>query len=73
MLKIFKNNYFLKKLYKKTWQKYYNIFSVSFKQNKKRLLLSLLIPQNKGDRVFIVLKTKMLSEYRGKGIKYFKN
>ena len=28
---------------------------------------------NAGDRLFIVLKTKMLTEYRGKGMKYFKN
>ena len=71
MLKILKKKKKLKKLYKQTWQKYYNIFSISFKQNKKRSLL--LIPENKGDRMFIVPKTKMLNEYRGKGIRYFKN
>ena len=27
----------------------------------------------KGDGMFIVLKTKILREYRGKGIKFFKN
>ena len=42
-------------------------FSISFKQNKKQLLL-LLIPENKGDGVFTVLKTKMLTEYRGENI-----
>ena len=68
MLEIFKNKYFLKKLYKQTWQKSYHIFSISFKQNKRLSLL--LRPQNKGDRVFIVLETKMLTEYRGKGIRY---
>ena len=72
MLKIFKKNIFFKKsCTNKHEKKYCSIFSMSFKQNKKRLLL--LIPQNKGDRVFIVLKTKMLTKYRGKGIRYFKN
>ena len=56
-------------LYKQTWQKYYNIFSISFKQNKKRLLL--LIPENIGDRVFIVPKTKMITEYKRKRYKVF--
>ena len=41
MLKIFKNSF---KKAVQTWQKYY-IFSVSFKQNKKKLLL--LIPEKK--------------------------
>ena len=68
MLKIFKKKKKLKKLYKQTWQKYYNIFSISFKQNKKRSLL--LIPENKGDRTFIVPKTKMLKDISR--IKYFK-
>ena len=67
MLKIFKNSF---KKAVQTWQKYY-IFSVSFKQNKKKLLL--LIPEKKGDRVFIVHNTKLLTEYRGQGKKYFKN
>ena len=40
-------------------------------QNKERLLL--LIPENKGDRVFTVHKTKMLTEYRGKGIRSVEN
>ena len=39
---------------------------------KNKKILFLLIPENKGDGVFIVLKTKMLTEYRGKGISYFK-
>ena len=71
MQKTFKNKYFLfkKKLYKQTWQKYYNIFSVSFKQNKKSLLL--LIPENIGDRLFIVCETKMLPEFKKKSYKVF--
>ena len=70
MQKIFKNKYllFLKMVYRETWQKYY-IFSVSFKQNKKRLLL--LIPENIGDGVFIVRQTKMLTEYKRKRYKVF--
>ena len=53
----------------KQWQqKYYNIFSISFKQNKKRLLL--LIFENTCDRV---CKTEMATEYREKGIRCFKN
>ena len=69
MQKIFKNKYFFLKLYKQTWQKYYNILSTSFKQNKKRLLL--LIPENIGDRLFIVPKTNMLTESKRKRYKVF--
>ena len=66
MQKIFKNKYFLflRKVYREKWQKYC-IFSVSFKQNKKRLLL---IPENIGDGVFIVRQTKMLTEYKKKKV-----
>ena len=63
------NIFFFKKLYKQTLQKYYNIFSMSFKQNQKRFLF--LIPENIGDRVFIVHKTKMLTEYIRKRYKVF--
>ena len=31
------------------------------------------MPEDKGDRLFIVLKIEMLTEQRGKGIRYFKN
>ena len=69
MLKIFKNKHFFKKLYKHDK----NITTSSLYPLSKKRLLLLLIPQNKDDRVFIVLKTKMLSGYGGKGIKYFNN
>ena len=71
MLKIFKNKYvpFLRRK-DKQW-KYYKIFSISFKLNKKSLLL--LIPENTGDRVFSMRKTEMPTEYTEKGIKCFKN
>ena len=47
-------------------------FHLSFKQSKKRLLF--LIPENIGiTYVFIVCKTKMLTEYREKDIRCFKN
>ena len=73
MQKTFKNKYFLfkKKLYKQTWQKYYNIFSVSFKQNKKSLLL--LIPENIGDRLLLCVKLKCYLNLRKKVIRCFKN
>ena len=44
---------------------------MSFKQNNKRLLL--LIPENTGDRVWSVRKTKMTTEYGEKDVRYFKN
>ena len=65
MQKIFKNKYFL--FLRKVYREKYCIFSVSFKQNKKRLLL-LLIPENIGDGVFIVRQTKMLTEYKKKKV-----
>ena len=46
-------------------------FFISFKKNKKRLLL--LIPENTIDRAFSARKSKMPTEYREKGIKRFKN
>ena len=52
-------------------QKHYDIFSISFKQNKKMLLL--LISENTGARALSVRKTKMPAEYRRKGIRCFKN
>ena len=42
------------------------ILNIYFKQNKKRLLL--LIPENTADTVFIVRKTKMLTEYKRKKV-----
>ena len=41
------------------------------KPKKEKLLL--LIPENTGDRVLSVFKTKMPTEYREKGISSFKN
>ena len=41
------------------------------KPKKEKLLL--LIPENIGDRVLSVFKTKMPTEYREKGISSFKN
>ena len=62
--KNFKKKYFLKKLWKQTQKKLE-------KQEKEKLLL--LIPENIGDRVFNVCKTKIPTEYRGKCIRGFKN
>ena len=41
------------------------------KPKKEKLLL--LIPENRGDRVLSVCKTKIPTEYREKGIRCFKN
>ena len=41
------------------------------KPKKEKLLL--LIPENIGDRVLSVCKTKISTEYREKGIRCFKN
>ena len=41
------------------------------KPKKEKLLL--LIPENIGDRVLSVCKTKIPTEYREKGIRCFKN
>ena len=41
------------------------------KPKKEKLLL--LIPENIGDRVLSVCKTKILTEYREKGVRCFKN
>ena len=46
------------------------MFFISFKQNKKRLLL---IPENTGEKAFSVHKTRMPTEYREKCIRCFKN
>ena len=59
-----KKKYFLKKLWKQTQKKLE-------KQEKEKLLL--LIPENIGDRVFNVCKTKIPTEYRGKCIRGLKN
>ena len=57
-----------------SWQilrSYCFVAEVTFKQNKKRLLL--LIPENTGDGAFSMHKNKIPTEYREKGvIKYFK-
>ena len=65
MQKIFKNKYFL--FLKAVQTNMTKILNIYFKQNKKRLLL-LLIPENTADRVFIVRKTKMLTEYKRKEV-----
>ena len=70
MLKIFKNKNFPFQSCEKIQQKDY-IFFISFKQNKKALLLT--IPENTGDRMFSARKTKIPTEYRAKGIRCFKN
>ena len=41
------------------------------KPKKEKLLL--LIPENIGDRVLSVCKTKISTEYREKGVRCFKN
>ena len=64
MQKIFKNKYFL--FLKAVQTNMTKILNIYFKQNKKRLLL--LIPENTADRVFIVRKTKMLTEYKRKEV-----
>ena len=64
MQKIFKNKYFL--FLKAVPTNMTKILNIYFKQNKKRLLL--LIPENTADRVFIVRKTKMLTEYKRKEV-----
>ena len=43
-----------------------------FVKTKKQPLFLLKL-ENKGNRVFIVHKIEMLTEYGGKGIRYFKN
>ena len=71
MLKILKKKYFLFQSCKNTQQKNYNIFSISFKQNEKRLLL--LLSEIIGDIALSVCKTKIPTEYREKGITCLKN
>ena len=66
MLKIFKNKYFVFKVVKTNTKK-----EKLEKPKKKNLLL--LIPENRGDRVLSVCKTKIPTEYREKGIRCFKN
>ena len=66
MLKIFKNKYFVFKVVKTNTKK------EKFEKPKKEKLL-LLIPENRGDRVLSVCKTKIPTEYREKGIRCFKN
>ena len=63
--KNFKNKYFLKKLWKQTQKDKLE------KPEKEKLLL--LIPDNIGDRVLNVCKTKIPTEYRGKCIRGLKN
>ena len=66
MLKIFKNKYFVFKVVKTNTKK-----EKLEKPKKEKLLL--LIPENRGDRVLSVCKTKIPTEYREKGIRCFKN
>ena len=63
-----KKELFFKKICKNKYNKNIATFS-SYSLSKKRLLL--LIPENTGDKVFSVHKTKMLSEYREKKYKLF--
>ena len=66
MLKIFKNKYFLFKVVKT------NTKIERLEKPKKEKLL-LLIPENPGNRVVSVCKTKIPTKYREKGIRCFKN
>ena len=65
MLKIFKNIFFFKVV--KT-----NTKKERLEKPKKKMLL-LLIPENIGDRMLSMCKTKMPIEYREKNIRCFKN
>ena len=65
MLKIFKNIFFFKVVKTNTKKERLE------KPKKEKLLL--LIPENIGDRVLSVCKTKISTEYREKGIRCFKN
>ena len=64
-------NIFLFKTEKINTTKILQHFFISFKQNKKKV--AVIIPENTGHRVFSVRKTKVPTEYREKGIRYFKN
>ena len=70
MLEIF-SIFFFKAV--KTNTKICNIFTISFKQKKEKLLF--LITENNGDRVLSVYETKIPAEYREKHrrIKYLKS
>ena len=65
MLKIFKNIFFFKVVKTNTKKERLE------KPKKEKLLL--LIPENIGDRVLSVCKTKIPTEYREKGIRCLKN
>ena len=65
MLKIFKNIFFFKVV--KT-----NTKKERLEKPKKKMLL-LLIPENIGDRMLSMCKTKIPTEYREKDIRCFKN
>ena len=66
MLKIFRNKYFVFRVVKTNTKK-----EKLEKPKKEKLLL--LIPENRGDGVLSVCKTKISTEYREKGIRCFKN
>ena len=65
MLKIFKNIFFFKVVKTNTKKERLE------KPKKEKLLL--LIPENIGDRVLSVCKTKIPTGYREKVIRFFKN
>ena len=65
MLKIFKNIFFFKVVKTNTKKERLE------KPKKEKLLL--LIPENIGDRVLSVCKTKIATEYRENGVRCFKN
>ena len=65
MLKIFKNIFFFKVVKTNTKKERLE------KPKKEKLLL--LIPENIDERVLSIYKTKILTEYREKGIRCFKN
>ena len=65
MLKIFKNIFFFKVVKTNTKKERLE------KPKKEKLLL--LIPENIDERVLSMYKTKILTEYREKGIRCFKN
>ena len=65
MLKTFKNKFFFFKFVKANAKKQ------RFEKPKKKRLF-LLIPENIGDRLSSVCKTKLPTEHREKGIRCFK-
>ena len=66
MLRMLKKNIFFFKVVKTNTKK-----EKLEKPKKEKLLL--LIPENRGDRVLSVCKTKIPTEYREKGIRLLRN